>query len=60
MQSSALAFASICGGDLTSMMYSKYYILLSYWNTVYELGLFQWLTDYFFAKAKNRLNDIVL
>ena len=35
MQSSALAFASICGGDLTSMMYSKYHILLSYWNTVY-------------------------
>ena len=26
MQSSALAFASICGGDLTSMIYSKFII----------------------------------
>ena len=54
MQSSALAFASICGGDLTSMIYSKYYISLTYWNTVYQLGLFQWWTDDF-AKNKDRL-----
>ena len=48
MQSSALAFASICGGDLTSIMYSKYYNYINFNSvigihcTVYELGLFHW------------------
>ena len=56
MQSSALAFASICGGDLTSMIYSKFIIYHSLIGIQYiSVGTFSMVNRIDFAKAKDRL-----
>lgn len=60
MQSSALAFASICGGDLTSMIYSKFII----YHSLIGIQYISW--DFFngekmtLQKPKIDLFDIVL
>ena len=64
MQSSALAFASICGGDLTSMIYSKFIIYHSLIGIQYKKKIISW--DFFngekmtLQKPKIDLFDIVL